>query len=365
MVNGMKDIAQKIRSVAYYAETFRAKTSTATGVTDPSSPASPLTGASAGYCWITRGGNSMPVQALTNGKVWGRMVGSHVICGVTFDEFGGGVEVIRVDYLANVQEYGVLVADRMARGAALSPDLEELKHNYTATTDPTVDDDNTRGYSVNSLWVNQTADIAYICVDASTGAADWMPIADAADVAQVASDLSDHETSTAEHGATGAVVGTTNTQTLTNKTLTTPTIADFTNAQHDHLDAEGGGTLTSSAIQGNSGGTVNTTDDTPTTVQTIATATDVSYVVDVTIVARRTGGTAGSAGDSAAYWLRGLFVNVAGTLTQVGATEKVEFEDQAGWDADFAVSGTDILVQFTGAVDNDVTIKSNATVRSV
>ena len=30
------------------------------------------------------------------------------------------------------------------------------------------------------------------------------------------------------------------TQTLTNKTLTTPTIANFTNAQHDHGDAAGG-----------------------------------------------------------------------------------------------------------------------------
>ncbi len=38
------------------------------------------------------------------------------------------------------------------------------------------------------------------------------------------SDVTTHEALTATHGATGAVVGTTNTQTLTNKTLTTPTI---------------------------------------------------------------------------------------------------------------------------------------------
>lgn len=40
--------------------------------------------------------------------------------------------------------------------------------------------------------------------------------------------LDTHTAATAAHGATGAVVGTTNTQTLTNKTLTTPTIAGAT-----------------------------------------------------------------------------------------------------------------------------------------
>ena len=52
------------------------------------------------------------------------------------------------------------------------------------------------------------------------------------------------------------VVTTTGTQTLTNKTLTTPTIADFTNATHDHEDAAGGGQLNATNVF--SAGTVPT-----------------------------------------------------------------------------------------------------------
>jgi len=50
-------------------------------------------------------------------------------------------------------------------------------------------------------------------------------------------------------GHTG-FVSITSSQTLLNKTLTTPYVADFTNATHDHEDAAGGGQIDSDAISG-------------------------------------------------------------------------------------------------------------------
>jgi hypothetical protein len=66
--------------------------------------------------------------------------------------------------------------------------------------------------STNKYFTNQRA------LDATSAAYDAAGSASSA-AGAVAGDLTDHENATAAHGATGAVVGTTNTQTLTNKTI--------------------------------------------------------------------------------------------------------------------------------------------------
>jgi hypothetical protein len=56
-----------------------------------------------------------------------------------------------------------------------------LLNKYDATAAPTADDDEVDGYSVGSIWVDVTNDAAYICVDATEGAAVWNPFEGAGD----------------------------------------------------------------------------------------------------------------------------------------------------------------------------------------
>lgn len=60
-------------------------------------------------------------------------------------------------------------------------------NNFSATADPTVNDDSGDGYGVGSLWVNITSDQAWICVDATATAAVW----DQIDIAGIAETLID------------------------------------------------------------------------------------------------------------------------------------------------------------------------------
>jgi hypothetical protein len=52
-------------------------------------------------------------------------------------------------------------------------DLATRKSNLAAAAAPTVNDDQGSSYGIGSVWVDTTNDRAYICTDASTGAALW------------------------------------------------------------------------------------------------------------------------------------------------------------------------------------------------
>lgn len=48
-----------------------------------------------------------------------------------------------------------------------------MKSNLAASTAPTVNEDSGDGYTIGSIWLDTTADIVYVCLDASAGAAVW------------------------------------------------------------------------------------------------------------------------------------------------------------------------------------------------
>src|SRR3990167_2682219 len=71
----------------------------------------------------------------------------------------------------------------------------------------------------------------------------------------------------------------------------------------------------------------------------------------------RTGGAAGSAQDCAGYVIYATYKRVGAAAPALVGTIAADYtaEDQAGWDATFAVSGNNVIVQITGAVNNNIT----------
>ena len=101
---------------------------------------------------------------------------------------------------------------------------------------------------------------------------------------------------------------------------------------------------------------VATTNNTQTTLQSFTIPATTTVLLNCTVTARRTGGSAGTAEDSAGYGIRGTYKNVAGTATLVGAIDaNYTAEDQAAWDATLDVTGATTRVRVTGATNNNIT----------
>jgi len=99
---------------------------------------------------------------------------------------------------------------------------------------------------------------------------------------------------------------------------------------------------------------VATVNATLTTMQSIAVPTDSTLLIESRIVGVRTGGTAGAAGDTASYVRTATYKNIGGTVTVNKRQSDYTYEDQAGWDVDHAVSGTNAIVEVKGAANNNV-----------
>jgi hypothetical protein len=87
------------------------------------------------------------------------------------------------------------------------------------------------------------------------------------------------------------------------------------------------------------------------TLATLTIPTDSVVLVEVRVLARRTGGSAGTVGDSADYVRTCRFKNVAGVTTQYNLQTDHTSEDQSFWDATITSAG---LIQVRGQTNNTI-----------
>ena len=111
--------------------------------------------------------------------------------------------------------------------------------------------------------------------------------------------------------------------------------------------------------------TVNTTNGSATTIATVPIPLGSTVLIQANILGKRTGGSSGSAGDSAGYILCACYKNVAGTAAEVGESSIFSAEDQAAWTATVTANSGNALIQVTGAADNNVTWKTIVTTYQV
>ncbi len=109
--------------------------------------------------------------------------------------------------------------------------------------------------------------------------------------------------------------------------------------------------------------TVNTTDATPASAGHISSG---PFIVEAFAFAVRTGGSAGTANDSAGYIRRAMYKSNGSTPSLVGAVQDdFTAESQAGWDFTFTISGNNVQFVVTGAANNNIswyiTVKAYST----
>lgn len=106
-----------------------------------------------------------------------------------------------------------------------------------------------------------------------------------------------------------------------------------------------------------------TTDGTESNLGTIAIPTNTTVSLKASIVARRTGGSAGSDNDSLWFEMTGTYKNTNGTVSEVGAVETTGAgQDQDSWKVDYCINGKNVCINATGATDNTIKWRANVTV---
>jgi len=138
-----------------------------------------------------------------------------------------------------------------------------------------------------------------------------------------------------------------------NPTNYTPTTAPTEATSVDHLSAHLAGIDTALGGGGGAFGidaTLQTVNATPATIHTVATSSNQVTVIEGMLFSRDN-----TANETAFYKFTAVFDNNAGTVSQKGSTTVLDsHEDDASWDFDFNISGTNIEIQVQGDATNNV-----------
>jgi len=100
----------------------------------------------------------------------------------------------------------------------------------------------------------------------------------------------------------------------------------------------------------------STTDATVTTAQTIAIPNNSEVLIQTQVIGRKTGGAGtGTTNDGGTYIRTARFKNNGGTVTMFNLQSDYTSEDVAGFNVTMTASGTNALVQVTGAANDNIT----------
>lgn len=111
---------------------------------------------------------------------------------------------------------------------------------------------------------------------------------------------------------------------------------------------------------------VTTTDATITLLEAIVPPTNSVVTLEISVVARQTGGSAGTTGHGAGYKIFATYRNIGGTITQIGATTATAtHEDNAAWAATLTIVTSTVRLRVTGEANKNISWHSHVLVREV